>query len=143
MEILWKFKGPTIWMNVILDPETSHPRLILSEDQKSVNGETQGNICRTIQRDLTLGLCAGPLGIHLRDILLGCGGGGQRILGCGSGKRVCEEGREKSALNLKWGSGLCSGWVCFQALTSPATILPPEPGSPGGSRFVWTVNGAK
>ncbi|CAM5171758.1 unnamed protein product [Eretmochelys imbricata] len=120
MEILWKFKdilpseletirgkslGSHRPVNVILDPDTAHPRLILSEDQKSVKwGDTRQHLPNNPERfdswACVLGSEGFTSGIYCWDVEVGDRG----FWAVG--------GREKSALTLKWGSGLCSGWVC-------------------------------
>lgn len=92
-------------VNVILDPDTAHPRLILSEDQKSVKwGDTRQHLPNNPERfdswACVLGSEGFTSGIYCWDVEVGDRG----FWAVG--------GREKSALTLKWGSGLCSGWVC-------------------------------
>ncbi|CAM4664637.1 unnamed protein product [Caretta caretta] len=119
MEILWKFK-----VNVILDPETAHPRLILSEDQKSVKwGDTRQHLPNNPERfdswACVLGSEGFTSGIYCWDVEVGDRG----FWAVGVAR---ESVRRKGEVSFNPEVGIWAvQWLgLFQALTSPATILP-------------------
>uniref|UniRef100_A0A8C3FXX9 Zinc finger protein RFP n=1 Tax=Chrysemys picta bellii TaxID=8478 RepID=A0A8C3FXX9_CHRPI len=108
-ETLRKFKA-----NVTLDPDTAHPQLVLSEDQKSVRRGETWHDCPTTLRDLTVG----PVCWAVRDSPRGDIAGRWRW-------GVGDTGLEGSASALRWGSGLCSGGGVNSGLSPP--LRPPCP----------------
>ncbi|CAM5157056.1 unnamed protein product, partial [Eretmochelys imbricata] len=139
MEILWKFKdilpseletirgkslGSHRPVNVILDPDTAPPRLILSEDQKSVKwGDTRQHLPNNPERldswACVLGSEGFTSGIYYWDVEVGDRG----FWAVGVAR---ESVRRKGEVSFNPEVGIWAvQWLgLFQALTSPATILP-------------------
>uniref|UniRef100_A0A8C3FX50 Zinc finger protein RFP-like n=1 Tax=Chrysemys picta bellii TaxID=8478 RepID=A0A8C3FX50_CHRPI len=117
--------GASLWANVTLDPDTAHPKLILSEDRKSVRwGDTWQRLPNNPER------------FYIEPCVLGCEGftSGRH---CWEVEVKGEEGwavgvaRESVRRNRRmihspeegiWGVGYVLDQ--FQALTSPVTPLP-------------------
>ncbi|XP_044837296.1 zinc finger protein RFP-like [Mauremys mutica] len=142
MEILGKFKdtlpselerkrggyfGAHRQVNVTLDPDTAHPKLVLSEDRKSVRwGDTQQRLPYTPERFDTLRCVLGCEGFtsgrHCWEVEVEVGFGQCWALG------VAREsvGRKKwISLSPEEGIWAVGCWGDqFRALTSPVTPLP-------------------
>uniref|UniRef100_A0A674IF63 Zinc finger protein RFP-like n=1 Tax=Terrapene triunguis TaxID=2587831 RepID=A0A674IF63_9SAUR len=132
LEILGKFKGPSSASNalilslspanVTLDPYTAHPKLILSEDWKSVReGETR--LFNTPERFDTepcvLGCEGFTSGRHCWEVEVGDGGGwavGVARESVGRKGRISHSPEGGIWAVQRWGGQ-------FQALTSPVTPL--------------------
>nr|XP_033806345.1 E3 ubiquitin-protein ligase TRIM39-like isoform X2 [Geotrypetes seraphini] len=116
-----------IGVDVTLDPETAHPKLIVSEDRKSVRrGDTKQNPLDNLERfdtELCVLGCEGfTLGRHYWEVEVGddpsC------ILG------VCKDsvgrkGKFKPSYGAGYWTVLCGGQR-FWALTSPEIYVPPR-----------------
>ncbi|XP_065272144.1 zinc finger protein RFP-like [Emys orbicularis] len=111
--------------NVTLDPDTAHPKLVLSEDQKSVRrGDTRQRLPNNPERfncwACVLG-CEGFIsGTHCWEVEVGDGG----YWAVGVAR---ESVRRKGGISLSPEGGIWAvGWWGgqFQALTSPETPLP-------------------
>ncbi|XP_044840063.1 butyrophilin subfamily 1 member A1-like [Mauremys mutica] len=125
-EIRWRRSvAPIEEVNVTLDPDTAHPLLILSEDQKSVR-----------QADTEQDLPYNPERFDTERCVLGCEGfisgrhcwevevGGRGLWAVGVARESVER---KGGISLNpeggiWAVGWC--WGQFRALTSPVTLLP-------------------
>ncbi|XP_026517572.1 butyrophilin subfamily 2 member A2-like [Terrapene carolina triunguis] len=111
--------------NVTLDPDTAHPKLILSEDQKSVKwGDTRQRLPNNPKRFGTepclLGCEGFTSGRHCWEVEVGGGGGWAVGVARESVRR-----KEKISLNPEGGIWAVGQWGShFQALTSPVTSLP-------------------
>ncbi|XP_074975530.1 zinc finger protein RFP-like [Caretta caretta] len=111
-------------VNVILDPDTAHPRLILSEDQKSVKwGDTRQHLPNNPERfdswACVLGSEGFTSGIYCWDVEVGDRG----FWAVGVAR---ESMRRKGEVSFNPEVGIWAvQWLgLFQALTSPATVLP-------------------
>ncbi|XP_030055732.1 E3 ubiquitin-protein ligase TRIM39-like [Microcaecilia unicolor] len=132
-KLITKFGGLDWWMdyhkygvNVTLDLKTTHPRLVLSEDQKSVRQEdTRQNLLNNPERfdsfHCVLGCESFTSGKHYWEVEVGDNSGW--ILG------VCKDSvRRKGELTLSPGEGFwtveLSYLLGYLALSSPETRLP-------------------
>ncbi|XP_065420664.1 zinc finger protein RFP-like [Chrysemys picta bellii] len=111
--------------NVTLDPDTAHPQLVLSEDQKSVRrGDTWQQLPNNPERFDTdpcvLGCEGFTSGRHCWEVEVGGGGGWAVGVARESVRRKGEIRRspERGIWAMEWWLGQ------FQALTSPVTPLP-------------------
>ncbi|XP_065419957.1 butyrophilin subfamily 1 member A1-like [Chrysemys picta bellii] len=112
-------------VNVTLDPDTAHPQLVLSEDQKSVRrGDTWQQLPNNPERFDTdpcvLGCEGFTSGRHCWEVEVGGGGGWALGVARESVRRKGEIRRspEVGIWAMEWWLGQ------FQALTSPVTPLP-------------------
>ncbi|XP_044837310.1 zinc finger protein RFP-like [Mauremys mutica] len=120
MEILGKFK-----VNVTLDPDTAHPELVLSEDQKSVRWEDTwqrlpNNPERFDTAPCVLGCEGFTSGRHCWEVEVGAG----QYWAVGVAR---ESVRRKGEISYSPEVGIWAvRWLGnrFQALTSPVTPLP-------------------
>uniref|UniRef100_A0A8C4WRC1 Butyrophilin subfamily 1 member A1 n=1 Tax=Gopherus evgoodei TaxID=1825980 RepID=A0A8C4WRC1_9SAUR len=123
----WLLEGvrALIWMNVTLDPDTTHPELVLSEDQKSVRrGDRRQDLPDNPERFDTWGCVLGSEGFtsgrHCWEVEVGDG----RFWAVGVAR---ESVGRKGWINRSPEGGI---WAVgqwgdqFQALTSPETLLP-------------------
>nr|XP_033805469.1 E3 ubiquitin-protein ligase TRIM39-like isoform X2 [Geotrypetes seraphini] len=132
-KLITKFGGLDWWMeynrygvNVTLDSKTTHPRLVLSEDQKSVRQEdTRQNLLNNPERfdhfHCVLGCEGFTSGRHYWEVEVGDNSGW--IVG------VCKDSvRRKGELTLSPGEGFwtveLSYLLGYMALTSPEIQLP-------------------
>ncbi|XP_065419967.1 butyrophilin subfamily 1 member A1-like [Chrysemys picta bellii] len=110
--------------NMTLDPDTAHPQLILSEDQKSVRwGDTRQDLPDNPERfdiePFVLGCEGFTLGRHCWEVEVGSGQGW--AMGVARESVGRKGGISHSPEGGIWAVGLAGQ---FQALTSPVTSLP-------------------
>ncbi|XP_065421056.1 butyrophilin subfamily 1 member A1-like isoform X1 [Chrysemys picta bellii] len=125
-EIRWRRSvAPIEEANVILDPETAHPNLVLSKDQKSVRwGDTPQDLPDNPGRFNSVPCVLGCEGFtsrrHCWEVEVGDGQ-------CWALGVARESVRRKGRISLSPEGGIwaVAWWEGqFQALTSPATLLP-------------------
>uniref|UniRef100_A0A6I8N2K7 Uncharacterized protein n=1 Tax=Ornithorhynchus anatinus TaxID=9258 RepID=A0A6I8N2K7_ORNAN len=121
----WR-RSQSCMVDITLDPDTAHPKLILSEDQKSVNlGGTQQNLLpdnaeRFDEEPWVLGHEGFNSGRHWWEVEVG------KKRGWGLG--ICRENvKRKGSISVSpeegfWVVGLCGGE--YSAFTNPKTTLP-------------------
>uniref|UniRef100_A0A8C3XTI2 Butyrophilin subfamily 1 member A1 n=1 Tax=Chelydra serpentina TaxID=8475 RepID=A0A8C3XTI2_CHESE len=118
--------GPALHSNVTLDPDTAHPDLVLSEDQKSVSwGDTQQRLPDNPERfdswPCVLGCEGFTSGRHCWEVEVGDG----RYWAVGVAR---ESARRKGGISLSPEGGIWAverDWQGqFRALSSPVTPLP-------------------
>ncbi|XP_039373531.1 zinc finger protein RFP-like [Mauremys reevesii] len=142
MEILGKFKdtlpsqlerkrgelfGPHRQVNVTLDPDTAHPQLVLSEDQKSVRcGDTRQQLPNNPKRFDTalcvLGCGGFTSGRHCWEVVGGVAGGW--AVGGARWSVVRKGGFSRSPDGGIWAVEWSCGGGQLRALTSPSILLP-------------------
>ncbi|XP_065420642.1 butyrophilin subfamily 1 member A1-like [Chrysemys picta bellii] len=125
-EIRWRRSvAPIEEANVTLDPDTAHPELVLSEDQKSVRwGNTRQDLPNNPERfnywECVLGCEEFTSGRHCWEVEVGDGG----YWAVGVARESVGRKGEIS-LNPEGGIWAVGWWLGqFQALTSPVTPLP-------------------
>ncbi|XP_044837297.1 zinc finger protein RFP-like [Mauremys mutica] len=116
-------------VNVTLDPDTAHPNLILSEDQKSVRwGDTQQRLPNNPERFDTwlcvLGCEGFTSGRHCWEVEIGVMVGAGQYWAVGVA-RECVRRKGRISRSPEGGIWAVEQWEGqFRALTSPATPLP-------------------